>query len=189
MVGAGAGVVPTNWAIITTAGLTVTVLAPGVESGLPYTDIQLSGTSSGTFFDLVTEVNNAIPAAQAQAWTPSVFLRLMAGSLANVVSFQLGAYTYTSVPGFLNSYGVAIASPTGAGLATQRMIGNAMTMVDATTGFIRPRIIVNVTNASAIALTLRIGAPQIEKSPIAHAWIPTSGAAAGSAPTSVGYRP
>lgn len=89
--GAGAinGNVPTNWTINAAAGLTVNV-SQGVEAGLPYFELDVSGTPATSSHLLVYfDTTAGIGAANGQIWTSSLLAKLVAGSLASVASVTL----------------------------------------------------------------------------------------------------
>ena len=48
MVGASVGTSPTNWTPINRSGLTWSIAGTGIDSGVYYVDIRLSGTSNAT---------------------------------------------------------------------------------------------------------------------------------------------
>lgn len=180
------GTQPTNWDPGTAAGLTVTIVGTGVESGLSYLEVQFAGTTNATSFGYALDTTMGVPAALGQTWTFFSYLRLTAGSMANVSSVVMRLRSFTSVPAQLSTNDVVVANPAAGPLASQRA-GQTWTIPDATAAFVRPIVVFNFASGVAIDFTTRVGAPQLERSPVANAWVPTSGAAASSGPVAIGY--
>lgn len=169
VIGAG-GVLPTNWAVGALGGITTTIVGTGTEAGIPYCDIRFSGTASGNFG---VDCEGWLGAAPGDVWTYSAFVRLVAGSLANVTAVTTRVY-YSG--GGTNTQGTV--TPTAAGLASQRWVcapATAGTGVGSVKGALR------IDVAGAVDLTLRVGAPQMEKGPAPSSVIlPPAGAPAAT---------
>jgi hypothetical protein len=183
MVGAVAGTpgtAPTNWVIQinTTTGLTTQVVGTGTESGITYIDLRVSGTASGAgTLDVFFENASAVAALTGQTWTGSVYTKLQAGSLTGISSPTFRLYEYTSGIVYVTGQVGAIATPTTAGLATQRTSATLTTTGGATTASIRPLINYAIANGAAVDITLRVGLPQLEFGAFATSVIPTTTAA------------
>lgn len=174
------GTLPTNWTGSTAAdGIARQVVGTGVEAGIPYLDIRFSGTptATGSGVNARPETAGAIAAASGQTWTSSFFLRLVAGSLANItVNRQLGEFQGAT---FLVATQSAI-TPTAAPLAAQRF-QHTRTLNNASTNAVAESIFLTYTVGLAIDVTLRIGAPQIEQGAFASSPIlPPVGAPAAA---------
>jgi hypothetical protein len=169
VVGAG-GVLPTNWAVGSLAGITATVVGTGTDAGIPYCDIRFNGTASGNFG---VNCEGWLGAAPGDVWTYSAFVRLVAGSLANITAVTTRVYFSG---GGTNTQGTV--APTAAGLAVQRWASAPATAgagVSAVNGALR------IDVSGAVDLTLRIGAAQLEKGPAPSSVIlPPVGAPAAS---------
>ena len=171
------GTLPTNWQISNTAGLSSSVIGFGSESGVNYIDIRVFGTSTGNTFTLSPEAGGVIAASNGQTWTASQFLRLVGGSTANILSFEIGWAEQNSVPSFLAFNVGTISIPTTGSLAANRLIRTG-TNGQATTAFVRPVLNFQFNSGVAIDITLRIGLPQLEQGAFATSVIPTTTAAA-----------
>lgn len=167
------GTLPTNWSLAT-AGLTRTVVDVGVESGVPYVDVRLSGTATSGLAQMMLDANTAIAASASQAWTQSVYMRLVGGSLANVSSVAVGV-TYRDAGGAGLASGATSYAVSGGALRTQRATHTATS--PASTAYAQGIINISVVNGAAVDITLRIGAPQLEQKAFATSYIPTAGAA------------
>jgi hypothetical protein len=183
MVGAVAGtpgISPTNWSVSTTnAQLTASITSVGVDSGIAYLDIQLSGTvTAQRDCDIGLEATNVIAAASGQLWTQSSYFKLVGGSFANVANVFLQANTYTSGGAYITTpwFTPIAPKPTSAGLATQRYTAGT-SLAGATTAFIAPFIKISTAISGLINITLRIGLPQLEQGSDATSAIPTTTAA------------
>jgi len=154
------GTLPTGWAFASTAGLTQTIVATGVENGVEYVDIRLSGTTTGD--NIYLQMNGAHSAGlTAQRWQMSAFCKLVAGSLANVVGFGTIINEYTAALAFIQSdtFGFGASVPTS---TLTRYVSSTLTSGGATTAYLLPYLWFPVTNGQAVDFTVRIGWPQFE---------------------------
>lgn len=172
------GVIPTNWTMGASAnGITRSVAAVGVESGIEYIDLRFAGTASAfTAFYLQHEGSNVVSAAQGQTWTASAFYKLISGSLpatkpsissSGRVSGGGDAFDVTTVP----------VNATGASLASQRYVATR-TFTNVSTIFVMPFTAVTIANGETVDFTIRIGWPQLEQGAFATSPIRTTGTAA-----------
>jgi hypothetical protein len=171
------GTMPTNWTTTTGAGLTRRVVGTGVENGIDYIDIQISGVASAGNFNIFFEPSaSIIAAAPGQVWVPSIFLKLAGGGFTNVTAFNMSVGCYDSVPTFIGGPTPVVISPypTGAALGSQRYSG-ALTTIGGT-AWVTAQITIAVS-AGPVDLTLRIGWPQIELGVFATSPIRTTAAA------------
>src|SRR5262249_40411849 len=118
-----------------------------------------------------------IAAAQNQVWDDSAFVKLSAGSLANVTSIQLMVSEQNSGGTNLgNDLGPTFTPGSGA-LGSSRQ-SYSFTVASATAAFIRPGILIQFPSGVAVNFTLRIGWPQIELGAFVTSPILTTNAAA-----------
>jgi hypothetical protein len=173
MVGAVAGTpgtLPTNWAV-TTSGLTQTIVGVGMENGLPYIDVRLNGTASGTAAQISSEGVSQIVAAQGQVWANSIYAKVISAPnppLSYNISYREG-----DAGGVLLVTGAVPFTPT----SVLTRFSATRTLTDAATTRIQPRIQFNLTNGAAYDFTIRIAAPQMELGAYATTWVPTTTAA------------
>lgn len=147
------GTYPTDMTESHNTGLTPNVIGFGYENGIPYWDIQLSGTATAGQNNIFFE-NANISAGNNQVWTESAYMRVVAGSLTNVSAIVLGINDDVA-----GGNGIALV-PSGSALGSQRFTYTRTLSATAT-------VIVNAfmqfnLAAGAVNITLRIGAPQIE---------------------------
>jgi hypothetical protein len=150
------GTLPTNWVQATATGITPSVIGFGSENGIPYIDLQISGTSTGGANNIQAEAN-IIAATPSQTWTSSVSLRLVAGSFTNVQQIRL-----IGGDNIVSQTSTAISFPTSAPLAAQRYSFAWTTNAGAVTTLVYPCGLNIISFAGAVNFTLRIGAPQLE---------------------------
>jgi hypothetical protein len=175
MLGASPGVAPTSWLPINagSSGLAVSHVGAGVENGLAYTDIRLNGTAVAGQAYVFFESNTQIAAAAGQAWTSSLYYRIVsAPAIAglSIISHDLRGLTA----------GAAFVSNTTTGLSAasftlQRSAVSITTI--ATTAFVVNGIVF-ATVAGAVDITIRVYAPQLEQKEFATSFVPTSTVAA-----------
>lgn len=174
MVGAAAGTpgtLPTNWAVNSFAGLTQQIVGTGTVNGITYIDIKWSGTSSSTFGIIYHETTTGTAASNAQVWTSSAYLAIVAGSQTNMGVVQFDPQEYTSGGSFIqNDPGPAITlTSTLTRFSYTRTLNGG-----ATVGAYRYGLAFNWSSGVALNFTLRIGLPQNEIGPQASSVIPTS---------------
>jgi hypothetical protein len=182
MVGAVAGTpgtLPTNWATYGSGGvtgITTSVVSVGTEGGVSYIDIRFNGTPSiSAVWSLINEITPGFPAAATgQTWTYSAWVRMIAGSAANI-TFPVIFFDENNSGAFVTGGTIAtsfLVSTVARYSATRTLSGGA------TVNLVNGGIRFSVTAGAAIDITLRIGLPQLEQGAFATSVIPTTTAAA-----------
>lgn len=161
------GKLPTNWQVSQSSGIIPQVVGAGTEDGIPYIDVRVQGTTTGTTNNVFPDATTAAPATAGLAYVMSVYTRLIAGSLSGM-SVKLLMGFYNSVPTSLSAPSTTATTPTGAALRTQRQAFSAT--APATTAYTTPTLQIVSPATTAVDATVRFGALQHEQ---------------GSTPTSV----
>ena len=178
MVGASVGTSPTNWTPINRSGLTWSITGTGIDSGVYYVDIRLSGTSNATSSPTFTfEEASQISASNGQTWSTSCFIKLVSGTTNGITQIILahdersGTYlTGGNSDNFLSSINSSTTN-----IFSSCRYPFTRTNTNASTTFLLPYLLVTPTNGAVIDMTLRIGMPQTELGAFVTTVIPTSG--------------
>jgi len=177
VIGSG-GALPTNWSNAALLGLTLAVTGSGTELGMDYIELRLSGTSSGSgsaqvYFDTTT----GITAASGQTWTESAFVRLAAGSWANVSNGgpRLEIWELTSGGAYVTEGDSSYF--TGIGTTYQRLSYTYALVGGGTVARALPLINLIYGNGVAIDVTFRIAWPQFEQGAFVTSPVRTTAAA------------
>jgi hypothetical protein len=162
---------PTNWGT-TLGGLTQTVVGIGTENGLPYIDIQFSGTATSTTFQMRFETTTQIVASNGQTWGSSFWVKQIAApsppnSYINFIreSDSLGGNLSTA------TQTITISSTLTRNIFTR-------TNTNALTARINNAVGGGLTVGNTYDFNIRIAAPQMELGAFATTWIDTTNAAA-----------
>lgn len=161
------GGLPSGWVLDQTqSGVTIATVGSGIERGLAYVDIQVSGTSLNTNRSLIRP-GGTIAVTSGQSYEMSAYTRLVSGTIpANVqCQFQMSnaAAGLTGIDNTLRRYSS----------------GQGATETSAFTGF--PRFDIGpMATGITCNFTIRIAGPQVVRSSDSPPvnFIPTSGATA-----------
>lgn len=177
MVGANtiSGALPTGWGIGGAGGLTVTTVGTGTENGLAYTDIQISGTTTGTSAGVRFTTYTDVSALPGEIWASSFYIKLVGGSLANVSSSSLACNLQgiNSVGGITDNVFTTFI-PSSTTLERKTLV---VTLASPTTLYARPQVSFAYLVGVNINFTIRVAAPQLEKNYFVTDYIPTTNAA------------
>jgi hypothetical protein len=146
------GTMPTGWGS-NNGGLTRTIVGTGVQNGIDYIDIRLSGTTAATFALIEFASTAAIAASAAQVWTQSIFCAIVGGSLTNITNVQT-VLREVGAGGTAAANMSLTSTPTRQPAAT-RTLGASVTNV-------WPTLTLLFSSGVAVDITLRIGWPQLE---------------------------
>lgn len=176
MVGAAAGspgTPPTGWFPSSTGGaLTRTIVGVGVENGISYIDIRYQSSGAATA-SIQFEGGNVTSASNGQTWTHSGYVKLVGGSLTNVVVYN-SLIENDSSGNFVAGANGSSYIPTSASLISQRR-AFTRTNTNAATAYVYSRTAVVFSGVGDV--TLRVGLPQLELGAFATSVIQTSSAA------------
>lgn len=181
MIGAVAGspgTPPTGWLAINRSNLTWSITGTGIDSGVNYVDLRLSGTSNATSSPTFTfGATGEISASNGQTWTTSCFIKLVSGSTSGITNIGLAnderSTTYLT-GGNSQNFLLSINSSTGNIFSSCRYVFTR-TNTNASTTSLLPYLIVTPSNGATIDMTLRIGMPQTELGAFPTTVIPTAG--------------
>jgi len=170
------GTLPTNWAYGQLSTLTTEIVGTGIESGITYIDIRISGTATTTAL-IYFESNSTVAATNNQSWATSVFVKIVGGGTTNITKTATTLRMSDSGGvnlGFLG--GSSITLPTSGTSLSACRFSSSHTTNNASTAFVMPAFA--LTAAGAIDITLRIGLPQLELGAFATSVISTTSASA-----------
>jgi hypothetical protein len=170
----GTGTLPTTWAASTTAaGINVSLSGKGLEAGINYVDIRISGTpSNGAFFSLQPELNGTVSALTGQTWFFSGWVRISAGSSSNITSPSM-YFDERQGSTFVTGSTVSVSFLTS---SWQRYVASRTLSGGATINTINAGFRFQFIAGQACDITLRIGLPQLEQGTNASTPIPTTSA-------------
>lgn len=155
------GTLPTNWSVLSAAGVVTNVVGIGVEAGLPYVDLQFVGTSTGAQYRLQMEATNGAPVAGSTGIAGSYYWKLVAGDFSNVSAIGAGWRGYTNVDGISTNGELFTTFPAvGGSILAQRptsLGAGASTIVAAKNTFTFTGIA-----SGAINFTIRFAGPMLE---------------------------
>lgn len=163
--GGSSGVLPFDWSFASydsNPGLTYTIVGTGIEDGIRYTDIQVSGTYAGGGTNnrqlVFSPVSQSFPLLYGDSHVISAYVKLAAGSLTNV-TFDIG-FNQWPINGARVAIPVTAFVPNNGRLRDQRVFcANVCNQPTAAT--LECKIDFNFV-AGPIDVTLRVGWPQLE---------------------------
>lgn len=170
----GAGVIP-QWGSFRTFG-SMEVVGSGTELGMRYVDVKISGTNAdpvnaGAQVIAFNAFDNCV-ASSGQTWTSSASIRLVDGSLTNVSNVYLATQGRAT-----DTLSIQANSKTFTPTSTYQRVVSTMAMTNPLVTRVSPDLTVLAAPGSTVNLTLRIAAPQLERSANATQYVPTTGTA------------
>ena len=154
------GTAPTNWALAGTGGVNFNIVGTGTENNLPYVDIRISGTSTTGNSPLIRADQVYPVAAQAQVWTHSMYVRLIAGTLNGITNFRMYVTEWTSGGAYLGQSASSFTLTSGP-LSGARLFHTG-TLTPPTTGLAGSQFDFVVSVGVPIDCTFRVASPQLE---------------------------
>lgn len=161
------GTMPTNWSATGNyAGLTKQIVGTGSENGIPYMDYRIFGTYSGSSDGsiMIFMDDCKTPASVGQFWTQTNTFKLVGGSTNNI-------WTMSTFMQVTDNNGLWVQSATAGGSAFMPL--NAPLGVLKVSGwgringtaaaYICPALSVQYHPGALIDMTLRIGAPTLDR--------------------------
>ena len=161
------GTAPTGWLVSPQAGISWQVVGAGTDpSGLPFVDVRLYGTTSGSGSSRIYlaggPTTNRILATSGQTWTVSAYATLRSGSIAGLTpSLMIEGYQGTT---FIGAETTLTAFALGSGPLASQRYSVTRTLNQAATDRFRTQF--NFAAASggiALDFVVRVGAPQAEQ--------------------------
>jgi hypothetical protein len=169
------GTLPTNWTVVAAGGLTTNVVAVGTENGIPYTDIQIVGTTNSTQYVLSPESLTQVVASNTQAWTCSGYVKQVAGSTTNITNTRFTINGRTAAGSGIGGQTVALNHTL---TSTLTRASGSFTMSDATVARVSMEYRLIFLSGVAVDITVRLGGLQLELGAFVTSPILTTSAAA-----------
>jgi hypothetical protein len=156
----------------TTNGVTTSILGYGTESGMRYFDIRISGTPTATSAAILAWSGSTSrpSAALGQTFAGQVCVTLQAGSMTNVSQLVAEVAEYDSGGTPVAASGTTLTPAAGSLPANRYTFSRTCNAASVSTVALRG-FRLNYTSGQAIDITLRIGAPQLERGATANAFI------------------
>lgn len=172
---------PTNWFATTVAGITTTY-AYGTENGFSYMDITYSGTNTSGAAAFPTiylgSLSSTIAALNTEVWTGSAYIRKVAGA-DNINLYTLALRARDAATALIGGQTSSTTLSGGASLNVARH-STQFTFSSASVAWTELTLMRTLGIGEAVDITLRIAAPQFEKSSSSGyltSYIPTYGTA------------
>lgn len=159
------GTAPTGWTVPTSAnGLTRQIVAVGTSNGLPHIDIRFSGTTTAESFLNIQLCPVYIPTLPGDIWSLSCNIALIAGSLSGLIpalACRLRAAMLNASSGYI---GELMTNPTLDFGHGEVMQAQSATVANAAARFLSPYLQFWYLAGESLDFTIRIVAPQFERS-------------------------
>ncbi|MBY0237864.1 MAG: hypothetical protein K2X55_00970 [Burkholderiaceae bacterium] len=171
------GTAPTYWSISSAVGLSTSVVGSGTEDNIAYIDVRFFGTASSVGASFVLfETSTGVTASSGQTWAAAAYLKMIAGSTANIASASICMDEKTSGGAYVAGGSVAV-SLSAALLRTSRQSYVRTLSGGGTVARLTPYLALFNNAIGSVDITLRIGLPQLEQGNLASPTIITSGSA------------
>jgi hypothetical protein len=170
------GVLPTSWggSLGTISGVAVRVSAVSSENGIPYIDLEFSGTASTNFSLFYTLEDLQRQAAQlGETWTSSIYTKRVSGSIPGT---QPTLTTSGRTIGNLDNDNTVVNLNTGTGALSGQRVSATRTIASAGTVSVGPYLTFTFASGTLYLFTMRIAGPQLELGADATSLIQTTNA-------------
>lgn len=157
------GVLPTNWLLSPTPGLTVTIVGNGIANNMSYVDIQYAGTAAGGtgFISLYADSTTVVP---NEVWTGSFYAQVIAGTTAQIYA-TIYSFNSTGI-----STGKASVVSTPSTTLTRFSVQSTIPLTATTINFAAE---INEQIGTPINVTVRYAGFQLERGSSPSAFVPT----------------
>jgi hypothetical protein len=155
------GALPSDTTLTSNAAMTREIVGFGVEDGIPYLDMRLSGTQTNTaaaVFSIGT--GGSWACSVGQGFALCLCTRLIAGSFAGISTFRIRVLERNGGSS-LTAYNKMDFLPTAAALVAQRRTA-VHTTIGATANNALLQLAVLPLANQAVDVTFRVGLPQVE---------------------------
>lgn len=163
------GTLPTGYTQGTTGGLSREVVGFGIENGLNYFDLRLSGTANANVSTL--NLSNLAAATTDQTWTHSLYAKAI-NSAPNAIRLVQVEFDITS--SYLTEWASLNFTLTS---NLERYVFTRTTSGGINTARVQTALYFAITNGQYYDFTVRLAAPQMELSSSVSEWIATQGTA------------
>lgn len=164
------GTLPTNWQLFVLSGLTTSVVGLGVEKGINYIDLKISGTATGTVYVYRMQSDTSVVGSLNQSWTISTYFKKIQNNLPN--GFGINIVGRTSSSGFSET----IATNTIQNSMTTELLRYTASgvVLNSNTVYIDTTVRFDTIIGQTYDFTFRVAAPQFELGANATSYIPTT---------------
>ncbi|WP_043836060.1 hypothetical protein [Muricoccus aerilatus] len=174
--GTGAGAMWTYFGNLTNGLGTVACVGQGTSKGLPYVDVRFQGTPSGSSLAFTYDSGNSLSISAGTVFTHSIWLAIVGGSLANIISINNRNVT-------TGGAGTVSVDVSGQLTGTLQRFSNTVTAGNSATST-QQYYSMGVTTGGPVDITLRFACPQLELGGLASTPVlPAAGTPASSTRT------
>lgn len=173
------GTLPNYWAWEQPggSGISSEVVGSGTDSGIPYVDIRIYGTTNTSSYVALWADTQTAPASLNQTWTLSSYVKIVGGGLTNIGGWTVDLEECDGSGNELQDDAFGVSAPTTS--FTRYTV--TKTTTNSSVGSVRARFwqFGFSSNSQPFDVTFRLGAPQLEQGDSASSIIlPPSGSPA-----------
>lgn len=166
------GTLPTGWSIVyNPSGFSTQIVGSGTQNGMQYIDLRIYNNTVASEFQV--QAGPCSTTTSGTVWTGSLYLKIVGGSTTGFTQIRSRMTWRTSGGAYVGQSATNVIGSLG---ATNFYRGIVTAAAPATTGKVCS--ILNLyAGSTALDLTLRIAAPQLEQGYFATSYIPTTAGA------------